>query len=237
MVVALLVMARRGFPKGHPARTAAVATMILMLSEAGIGAGLVLFELVADNASMARGLFMATHLGNTFLLLAAITLTAHWAGGGAHPSSFRKGPLRGLLAVALLATILVGMSGAVAALGDTLFPAESLKEALLQDLSPTSHLLIQLRVYHPFIAVGASLLLLHFLTRLRALAPPPETRRDADRLNLLIYIQLAAGTLNIVLLAPIYMQILHLLLADILWILLVRTAADTLALPGDGPSA
>jgi cytochrome c oxidase assembly protein subunit 15 len=236
LVVALLVLARRGFEKGHPARTAALASMVLMLTEAGIGAGLVLFELVADNASMARGLFMATHLGNTFLLLAALTLTAHWAGGAAHPTAGRGRALRGLLAAALLGTILVGMSGAVAALGDTLFPAESLTEALRQDLSPTSHLLIQLRVYHPFIAVAVSLLLLHFLARLRSLDPPPETRRHADRLNLLIYVQLAAGTLNIVLLAPIPMQILHLLLADFVWILLVRTAAGTLALPADGSS-
>lgn len=57
------------------------ASLVLMLTEAAVGAGLVLFQLVADNASMARALFMAIHLINTFLLVAALTLTAHYLGG------------------------------------------------------------------------------------------------------------------------------------------------------------
>ena len=56
--------------------------MAFMAGEAAVGAMLVLFELVAENRSLARGLFMATHLLNTFFLLGALTLTAHFAGGG-----------------------------------------------------------------------------------------------------------------------------------------------------------
>lgn len=233
MVVGLLIGAFRLFEKGHPARLGATLTMILMLSEAGIGAGLVLFELVADNASMARALFMATHLGNTFLLLAAMMLTIHWASGEPPISLRPKHPLRPLVFLALLGTLMIGMSGAVAALGDTLFPADSLTEAFKQDLSPTSHVLIHLRKYHPVIAVGVSLFLFYFLGRVRSLkgdlAPSETTRRNANLLNLLIYAQLAVGATNIVLLAPVAMQLIHLLLADVVWLLLVLTCAGTLA--------
>jgi len=82
-LLALVVAVWRSRPAGHPARRAAAWSMLFMLTEAGVGAGLVLFELVADNQSMARALFMATHLVNTFFLLAFLTLTAHFASGGA----------------------------------------------------------------------------------------------------------------------------------------------------------
>jgi heme A synthase len=237
LVVGLLIGAFRLFKKGHPARLGAVLSMALMLSEAGIGAGLVLFELVADNASMARALFVATHLGNTFLLLGALVLTAHWAGGGLPASFGHKHPLRVLVLLALLGTLLIGMSGAVAALGDTLYPAESLMEAFEQDLSPTSHILIQLRKYHPLIAVGVSLLLLHLLGKARSLKGDLtlslKVRRIADLLNLLIYAQLALGALNIILLAPVALQLIHLLLADGVWLALVLTCAGILESPSE----
>src|SRR5690606_29935869 len=85
-VVVLLWLARRERPAGDPARRAAAWTVVFMLLEAGVGAGLVLFELVADNATMARALFMAVHLANTFVLVAWLTLTAWWLSGGPVPS-------------------------------------------------------------------------------------------------------------------------------------------------------
>lgn len=227
-VVALLVLAFRYFPGGHRVRRAAVASMILMLTEAGIGAGLVLFELVADNESMARALFMGTHLGNTFLLLGAMTLTAYWMGGG-RPVRWRGDPL-GLLAYAsLAATLLIGISGAVAALGDTLYPAKSLTEGILQDFSPTSTLLLKLRTGHPFLAILGSLLLLHFVGRVRKSKRPPPARTWANAVNLLVLVQLAFGTLNMLLLVPLWTQMVHLLLADALWICLVLSAASALS--------
>ncbi|MEM7582359.1 MAG: COX15/CtaA family protein [Acidobacteriota bacterium] len=233
MVVALLVWARRAYPPGHPVRLGAMLSMIFMLGEAAIGAGIVLFEMVADNASMARAMFMAVHLGNTFLLVGAMTLTAHWAGGGP-PLQLRDQGQRLWLALAALGgTLMIGVSGAVAALGDTLFPSNSLIEALRQDFSPTSHVLIQLRIYHPLIAVSVCLFLLYYLGILRKdarrnpqLAP---VRGPANALNLLIFVQLGAGTINVILLAPAWLQLVHLLLADLLWISLVLTCANSLA--------
>ena len=224
LVIALVVMAFRSRPKGHPARRAAVLSLIFILTEGAVGAGLVLFELVADNQSMARALFMATHLVNTFFLLAFLTLTAHFASGGA---PFRwRGRGAGLMAVGLGALIVAGVSGAVAALGDTLFPSATLADALKQDLSPTAHLLIRLRLFHPVISATAGI----FMALLAARAmSDPATTRPARRTAGLVIAQIAAGVVNVVLLAPIWMQIVHLLVADLLWISAILLAAQALA--------
>ncbi len=141
----------RGRPAGHPARRAATASVIFILSEAAVGAGLVLFRLVADNESVARALFMSVHLMNTFVLLACLTLTAHFASDDTRPSLDAASAWP--FALAGLALLLVGTSGAIAALGDTLYPAGSLLSGLAADLSPTAHLLVRLRLAHP--AAGA----------------------------------------------------------------------------------
>lgn len=229
LVVGLLVGAFRLRPRGHPARKAAVWSMILMLTEAGVGAGLVLFELVADNQSMARALFMATHLANTFFLLAAMTLTAHFASGGAPFRLRGRGSLGAGAALATFGLILGGVSGAVAALGDTLFPATSLAHALEQDLSPTAHLLIRLRIAHPVISVAAGLVALWLAMQLAKRRLGLETSRRARWVMALVFVQLTAGVVNVMLLAPIWMQVVHLLLADLLWIGFVLMSASGLA--------
>jgi len=237
LVVALWIGVFQRCERGHAARRWASLSVALMLFEAAIGAGLVLFELVAENESVARGLFMAVHLGNTFLLLATLTLTARATAGEPDFRLRRQGRFGGLVILALLATMLVGMSGAVAALGDTLYPATSLGEALRQDLSPTTSVLVQLRVLHPLLAVATSVLVLYLAARVRARGGRRDRRR-AGRLSLLVYVQLGIGTINVLLLAPIAMQLLHLLVADLLWIALVLAAAGGLAAPraGDAPA-
>lgn len=232
MVVGLLVWAFRARPKGHAARKAAGLSLFFMLTEAAVGAGLVLFELVADNQSMARAMFMATHLMNTFLLLGAMTLTAHFAGGGA---PFRwlghrgQGLLGGGLVLGAAGLLLAGVSGAIAALGDTLFPATSLAHALEQDLSPTAHLLIRLRLFHPVIAVVAAALAFYLALRVLNSRSRPETDRFAWWTVGLVVLQILAGAVNVLLLAPVWLQIVHLLLADLLWIAFLRLGATALA--------
>lgn len=228
-VAALLVWTWRSCPPGHPARRGAVLSMVFMLAEAGVGAALVLFRLVADNASLARALFMAVHLVNTFALVACLTLTAHWLSGGA---PVRPGPRPGTAAgLALFGAglLLVGTSGAVAALGDTLYPASSLAEGLWADLSPTSHLLIRLRVLHPALAIGVSVALALLAPRYARRTPERRARRAGLAVVLLAGAQVAAGFVNVLLLAPVWMQMLHLLLADALWIAFVLLAASALA--------
>ena len=122
LVVGMLVWARRAFAKGHPARRGAWLSFFFILVEAGVGAGVVLFRLVADNKSIERAISTPTHLVTTFLLLGALTLTVWWGSGGADVRIRRQGTLGAVLLTALFATILVGATGALTALGDTLFP-------------------------------------------------------------------------------------------------------------------
>lgn len=225
LVVALLVAVFRSRPKGHPARRAAAWSMAFMVGEAAVGAMLVLFELVADNRSFARAMFMAAHLLNTFFLLAALALTAHAAGGGGLVRlRGGGGEARALLLGATL-VLLSSVSGAVAALGDTLFPAQSLQQALHADLSTASHVLIRLRLIHPFVAAAAAAFLLFVGWGLARKATSPEARRAALGVALLSVAQVLLGLLNVALLAPVVLQVAHLLLADVLWIALVLLAA------------
>jgi len=229
LVVGLVVWAFRAYPKKHVVRWGAGWSMCLMLTEALVGAGLVLFALVADNASMARALSMSVHLVNTFLLLAALTLTAWWASKGRPVQTRGQGTIAWLFVAGLLGALILGVSGAVTALGDTLFPAGSLAAGLKQDFSPAAHFLIRLRLLHPLIAVavGAYLILIAGLARVAR--PGKWTKRLTGALTAVVLIQLGAGALNVYLLAPIWMQLVHLLLSDFVWIALVLSTAAALA--------
>jgi heme A synthase len=229
LVIALVVLAWRHRPKGHAARRAAVLSLVFILTEAAVGAGLVLFELVADNQSIARAMFMSAHLLNTFILLAVLTETARLASGGAPFHLRGQRALAGGLLAGLVGLLLAGMSGAIAALGDTLFPSLSLAQALEADFSPTAHLLIRLRVLHPLLAVAAGLWVGWQGLQLFKQRLSPEVGRYGRWTAALVFVQILAGAVNVLLLAPIWMQIVHLLLADLLWIVYVLLGASALA--------
>ncbi len=241
LVVAQLAWARRIAPRRGPLWWAAHAAMALMLTEALVGAGLVLFEMVAENASLARAWWLAAHLLNTFGLLAMLGLVPWLAARARIPAGpfslagalrtawCAAGRERGLLLVALGGTLLLGMTGAITALGDTLFPSRSLAEGFAQDVSPTAHLLIRLRVIHPTLAVAMAAVLLLTAGVCATRRPSRETRRFGIAVASLVVTQLLAGVVNLVLLAPTWMQLVHLLLADLLWLALVGLAAATLA--------
>lgn len=229
-VVVLLAWVRRACAPGHPARRGAVWTVVFMLTEAAVGAGLVLFQLVADNATMARAMFMAVHLLNTFVLLGWLTLTAWWLSGGAEVRPAAHGRRSAAFAVATAGLLLVGISGAVAALGNTLYPDGSLAEGLAADLSPTSHFLIRLRILHPTFAVLTGVGLILGASRLARGAGDPA-RTLARSVAGLAAVQLLAGAVNVALLAPVWMQLVHLLIADLLWVAFVLLGARVLAEP------
>jgi heme A synthase len=228
-VVVLVVWAFRAYARGHAVRRAAVLSGVLILTEALIGAGLVLFRMVAENASTARALWMSAHLVNTFALLSALVLTA-WRASGGKPARWRgQGGLGWLLAASFAATLVLAVSGAVAALGDTLFPSKSLAAGLSADLSPTSHLLIRLRLLHPLLAVMVGGLLLFTSLTASRLRPGVWVARWMWTLTGLVLVQLAVGVANVYLLAPVWMQLVHLLLADLVWLALVLLATTALA--------
>jgi heme A synthase len=234
LTVVLAVWALRSFPPGHRVRRSAGVSVALMATEALIGAGLVLFELVAHDASMKRVLGMSLHLINTFLLLGSTALTAWWASGGGAARLRRQGALVPLLGLPLLAMIVVGMSGAVTALGDTLFPAPSVADGLAQDFSPSAPLFVRLRTVHPILAVTTAVAVIFATTLVRALRPTRAVSISSKVAGALVVIQVAAGLLDVVLRAPVAMQLIHLALADLVWIALVLTAVAALA-EAEGP--
>ena len=232
-VVVLLIWTWRACPAGHPARRSSAWAMFFMVTEAGVGAALVLFRLVADNPSMARALFMSVHLANTFLLLACLALTGWWRSARAAGIPVRQAsvPARPGLVVRFgagaAAILAAGVSGAVAALGDTLFPAGSLAQALGADLSPTSHLFVRLRLLHPAIAltVAAALVIMGMRFGFEGRG---ATRTLGFALAGLAVMQVLIGVANVLLLAPVWMQMLHLLAADMLWVTFVLLGASAL---------
>jgi cytochrome c oxidase assembly protein subunit 15 len=228
LVVVLVVWTFRACRPGHPARVGAGLSLFLILTEAAVGAGLVLFELVADNATMARAMFMAAHLLNTFLLLAALSLTGRWLTTGDGLVLRGRGRVIALVTAGGAALLVAGASGAVAALGDTLFPASSLGEALAADLSASSHLLLRLRILHPLLAVGTAVLIVILGARLSRRGGR-FAGRAARVLTGLTVLQVALGFLNVVLLAPVWLQLVHLLVADGIWIAFILVCADALA--------
>jgi cytochrome c oxidase assembly protein subunit 15 len=223
LVAVLAVWAFRAFPRGHAARRGAATSMVLIVVEALVGAALVLFGWVVRDASAARALAMPIHLSNTFLLLGALALTAWWGAPRGEPVA--RAPLPPLVLAALAATMLAGITGAIAALGDTLFPATSFADGLRQELAKEAHALVRLRVVHPFVAVVAAacaVLAARAAARDQAFGP---VRRAADALTALVVAQVAVGVTAVALLAPVWAQILHLVLADATWIALVLLAA------------
>lgn len=229
LIIGLAIWAFRAYTRKHPIRFAATLSLAFILTEALIGAVLVRAELVAGNATMSRAIVMSIHLVNTFTLMAFLTLTAWWASGGPPIRLRGQGLLVWLFGLALIGTLVLAVSGAVAALGDTLFPSESLAAGFAQDLSPTAHFLIRLRLLHPALAliVGSIVLIVAGIANLQR--PGQWVRRSMLMVTTLVVVQLGIGLLNVVLLAPIWLQLVHLLLADLLWMALVVLVASALA--------
>ena len=220
-VYVLAILAFRTFPKRAAVRRAAVASAVFVSGEALIGAFIVLFRYVAHDKSLERAFSMSAHLTNTFLLLGALALTAYHGAGGA-PAAFRgRGWRAGLALAALGSMIAVGMTGALAALGDTLFPAHSVMEGLTQDLSLKSDVLLKLRTAHPFVAVTSAVLLLAFASYAPGDGASSRVRGLSRAVSVGVFLQLALGALNVALLAPVAVQMAHLILADAVWVLLV----------------
>lgn len=229
LVAALIVLAFRRFPRRSPVRKAAAATAVFYVLEALIGAAIVKLGLVAYDPSLAHALAMALHLVNTLLLLGSLALIA-WFADAPPPGRLRdRGPLGWLLATTLGATLLLAMTGAVAALADLIYPAASFRAGLAHDLSADASTLVHLRTIHPVLAVLTAVLI---LATCRATAEGPGTPHTpalARALTVLVFVQMAVGVLNLGFAAPTLLQMLHLIVADAVWVCLVVLAASVLA--------
>lgn len=223
LTIALVVAACRTFGRGHRARRAAWTTLGFMVAEALLGAGLVLFGLVDEDDSLARAMVMCMHLINTLFLLGFMALTAWWAD---RPGRLNLGhPMARWLGLATGGLLLLGITGAIAALGDTLFPATSLIEGFQADLDTGAHILLRLRGLHPVFAMIVAFGLINLAINQRNV---PQMRTMANLLIAAVLIQLTVGLVNLGLLAPVPLQLLHLFMADGLWVLFVIFAAHIL---------
>ena len=221
LVLALVVGTFRATRRGDRARRAVAASAALLVTEALLGAVLVLGGYVANNISTARVVMQSVHFTNTLLLLGALSLTAWWLNERGDRAARPVAAGSGLVWpawIAVLATLVTGATGAVAALADTLFPSTSLREALASDFAATSPLLVQMRWVHPATAIVGSCCVLWLVLRVRS--------RLGWVVACLLAVQFVLGIGDVLLLAPAWMQILHLLGADLYWIALVALAAE-----------
>lgn len=228
--VGLLWWTIAGTVRGHLARGAAVAVVAFTLVEAILGALLVELGLTAQSQSPLRAPYLALHLTNTLLLLAALTLTAHFLG---RKSGYLRGKVRVVApvgaSVGIIVLLIVGVTGSLAALGDTLFPAQSLQNALMQDFASKSNWLVRWRWTHPTVAFLACIFLIWLVVRASQHGAHWDNRRLSAIVLFLLAAQYVLGVLDVVLLAPLWLQIAHLLGADALWAaLVVLTARVTL---------
>jgi heme a synthase len=223
----LLLWCWRRTAKGDWPRYSAIAATVLLLNEALLGALLVLLNHVGSlERSAVHAFFLCLHFGNTLLLLAALALTAKWLSSRDPRFSSAARPHQMIsTGLGLVSVMVIGMTGSLASLGDTIFPSDSLRHALMQDFSASSHILLRLRLFHPVAAVVGSTYVVWLLWSL-------WRKQDHSPwmfgLSAALITQIALGAMNVILLAPIWLQMMHLLVAEMIWILLVLASAELL---------
>ncbi len=233
MGLALVVVAFRRLPRGHRARGAAAAQFVFLIIEALLGRMLVKRGLVVDDDSVERAVVMGLHLVNTYLLIAWTVLCALWSRvsltSDAHNDAANpRVPGLGALWTIAIFIVLMSVTGAVTALGDTIFPPHvrpsgGFMERLEDLFSPGEHFLVRMLVLHPIIAVIGSIAMVGLVWRFRL-------GRVGGSVRLLVWtigFQLAFGLLNVLLKAPGWAQLIHLLLAEIMWAIFVLIASTS----------
>ena len=236
LILALVVWTWRQTSAGDLSRWAVGLSILLTVTEGALGAVLVKFGLTAESRSPMRAPIEALHLTNTLLLLAALAMTAHLLG---RKTGYRRRDIRISApfgtTVGMIATLIVGVTGSLAALGDTLFPAASLGDAIHQDfaghLVGDSTWLLRWRWTHPTLAILASIFLIWLLIRAARRRGPWDNRPLSIAVVGLLVTQYLLGAVDVWLLAPVWMQVLHLLGADLLWTALVVLTARLTLLP------
>lgn len=221
--VVLLVGAWKLYGRGHRVWTATLWATGFLVLEILVGAALVRFGWVDDDASWGRVFADGIHVVNTFLLLGAIVLVAWFASGGArlHIDASRR-PATLLLAAAAT-VLLITITGTINSLADML----ALSDEVDIDETPIAAILVSVRGIHPALAIAGGIGVFYLLVQLGD-AATGAAMRLVIAVQVAIAAQFLVGILNIALLTPLETQIIHLLLADTIWVLLVLLAARML---------
>jgi heme A synthase len=209
---------------------AAIGSFVFVVIEGLLGRSLVLTRNTALNLTPERPFWMAGHLINTFILLAFLTLTGYYASGGDKIRWSSAGKYKAAIIAGVATIFFVGITGSIAALASMIFPSGTLSEGLAADLSPTSNVLVRLRLLHPITAIAAGVALIFIAGWMgREAGVGNKTKRWSNVLSLLVLGQLLFGAATLLMLAPIVMQLGHLFLVDAIWISFVMMAANFLA--------
>lgn len=170
--------------------------LVLMITEALLGAALVKFNLVTTNDSFMRLIFMSLHQLNSFMLTGVTYLLYKSFTPQFH---FKLNRLHILF-------ILVPVTGAIAALSTTLFPTISLFQGIIEDFNSNSHIFIKLRILHPLMALT---IMIGFMSWL--------FQKGQTRLALETLFAVFIGIVTLVTLSPVYLKLSHLFIAHLLW--------------------
>lgn len=227
VVIGLVIWAFRKFEKRHLVRRLALLSLVFILIEGAIGGGLVLTGNTAANWTPSRPYWTAGHLINTFVLIGLLGLTAWFASGDRR--FVMRGPAKVwiLLALGIAAIFVTGISGSMAALTNMLFPSETLAEGIAKDFDPNSHVLLRLRILHPIFSIFTAVFLIFLSDMIRKAANKDAfVSKWANVVSILVIVQIIFGGATLLLLAPIVMQLGHLLLADLIWISFVLMGAS-----------
>lgn len=218
LIIGLYIWARKIFPRGHHCRNSAFMALLLTITEALLGAKLVLLGLVADNSSALRAVSMSLHLGNTLLLLFA--LTACWESKNSFRLKRFPWPQKGMW-ICIAALFTIAISGSWAALASTLFPSTSLLAGIKADFNNASHWLIRIRVLHPILALSLSLLSLYLIQTAKEKCSDSAIKKLGGFVQIFICSLILIGMSTLLSGAPTIMKLLHLLSADLVWIIII----------------
>ena len=207
-----------------------IGAFVFIIIEGLLGAGLVLTGNTAETLTPMRPVWMAAHLINTLILLAFLTLTAWFASGGEKLDFKVSAKTKFLLGLGVTGIFLIGMTGSIAALSSMIFPSATISEGIAKDFSATSHLLLRLRISHPILSVAVGFFLVFLAGWFKSKAKEnTAVNRWANVLTILVGVQFASGAVTLLTLAPIVMQLIHLFLADAVWIAFILMSAAFLA--------
>ena len=219
LVVTLIIFAKtRKFQKESLVRTVTNYLTFFVIFEALIGAVIVIFEWVGLNSSLPRIIAVPIHLVNTFGLLGSYAILYKILQDDLQniKNMFNK---NFLLISSLF--LLSGATGSITALADVLFPSASFVEGFLADFDRTSEVLTRLRILHPIISSTLSIVLYVYATGIRK-----KYNVSVKPLQTLILIAVFLGVINVLSNIVLPLSILHLAIADFLWISYIYVSID-----------
>lgn len=222
---AMFLWARRLYDPEDPVRRGANAAAVIIVVESLLGASLVLFGWVDTDSSIARMIVVPLHLINTNLLVGALALTAWWSSGNPAPHHDQAQGTRRRLALGAAGLFVVSAAGALNALADTLYPVEDFITGVRDELAAGAPWLVQVRILHPLLAILIGLAVAYFAVNA---GTTRKTGRMGGIVAGLVLIQFAVGVTNLFLATPLETQVIHLAMANAVWIAYLLFGASLL---------